>query len=104
LIVNEPPRRVFLKLSNGIQLCDYLFRNENEETSIVQAREQLDLDLMKTDVVANVETFTSSIDHNSANTSVGDLIVKDNSRLYGIGIAAAVFVLILSITLHFVMN
>lgn len=92
----------------NIQFSDYIFREENEETVIRQAKQTLDLTLnKKTKIVVDAETLPEEV----------DIIVEENSNqqndksvkldrvdknVYAIGILIAIAFLVLSIVLHFV--
>lgn len=59
ILINEPPRRVFLSSKNGtgIEYSDYLFRGETKEQSMRQAKEVLDLNVELDDIDVEVETL-----------------------------------------------
>lgn len=58
VLVSEPPRRVFFKLKSlPVMFSDYLFRGESDDTIITQAKVNMDLDLEKESIVADIETM-----------------------------------------------
>lgn len=102
-----PPRRVFFPIGNSnINFCDYLFQNENEETTIKQSMDILGIDLNKEDVDISSEAVAQlkipeKSDANGTTDEVVNLSTKDAGRLALIlGIAGLVVAIIVSVALN----
>lgn len=103
LTINEPPRRVFYTLNrhDPVQFCDYLFPSEPVKAILQQVNEQLDLSVKVDQIQAKVEEVAEVKAEEEAPKS--KVAVRDLSRLYIIGIVAAIIVLLLSILVHFLL-
>ncbi|KAG5681017.1 hypothetical protein PVAND_010483 [Polypedilum vanderplanki] len=111
-----PPRRVFFPIGNSsITFCDYLFQNENEETTVKQSMEILGIELDLQEVDSSAEAaiqYTVSEKTDSDNSNAGGgveeatkLAVKDSGKMIIIfGIVGIVVALIASVILQFLMN
>ncbi|XP_053602314.1 protein odr-4 homolog [Plodia interpunctella] len=102
---NEPPRRVLVPVG-ALYLCDYLFPGEAPAEALLSVRELLDLQITETDVVCDVETpaDTSEFDALDRDTSSEELLATPQEAsqfMYITGICFAMFVLVVSIIVHY---
>ncbi|KAJ8732029.1 hypothetical protein PYW08_014759 [Mythimna loreyi] len=102
---NEPPRRVLVPVGS-LYLCDYLFPGEAPAEALLSVRELLDLQITEAEVVCDVETpaDTSEFDALDKDTSSEELLATPQEAsqfMYITGIFFAMFVLIVSIIVHY---
>ncbi|CAH0627106.1 unnamed protein product [Chrysodeixis includens] len=102
---NEPPRRVLVPVGS-LYLCDYLFPGEAPAEALLSVRELLDLQITEADVVCDVETpaDTSEFDALDRDASSEELLATPQEAsqfMYITGICFAMFVLIVSIIIHY---
>ncbi|XP_063621481.1 protein odr-4 homolog [Cydia splendana] len=102
---NEPPRRVLVPVGS-LFLCDYLFPGEAPAEALLSVRELLDLQITEADVVCDVETpaDTSEFDALDRDASSEELLATPQEAsqfMYITGICFALFVLIVSILVHY---
>ncbi|KAM3962417.1 protein odr-4 homolog [Aphomia sociella] len=102
---NEPPRRVLVPVGT-LYLCDYLFPGEAPAEALLSVRELLDLQITESDVVCDVETpaDTSEFDALDRDTSSEELLATPQEAsqfMYITGICFAMFVLVVSIIIHY---
>ncbi|XP_072940498.1 protein odr-4 homolog [Epargyreus clarus] len=102
---NEPPRRVLVPVGS-LYLCDYLFPGEAPAEALLSVRELLDLQITEADVVCDVETpaDTSEFDALDRDTSSEELLATPQEAsqfMYITGICFAMFVLLVSIVIHY---
>ncbi|GBP04393.1 Protein odr-4 homolog [Eumeta japonica] len=102
---NEPPRRVLVPVGS-LYLCDYLFPGEAPAEALLSVRELLDLNITEADVVCDVETpaDTSEFDALDRDASSEESLASPqeaNRFMYIAGIGFALFVLVLSIVIHY---
>jgi len=106
-----PPRRVFFRPSNSpISFCDYLFQNENEDTTVKQSMDILGVDLSPSDVDISAEAVAQfkipekcdspGICEESVNLSSND----SGKLILILGIIGLIIALIVSVALHFILN
>lgn len=107
VLINEPPRRVYFPIKlDTIQFCEYLFPTETAKTVLGQIKENLDLDLKVDQIQTNVELVSEAPTVNEKSHDQADSVkkTKDSSKIYIIGVVAAILVLLLSILLHYAMG
>ncbi|XP_045493553.1 protein odr-4 homolog [Colias croceus] len=102
---NEPPRRVLVPVGS-LYLCDYLFPGEAPAEALLSVKELLDLQITEGDVICDVETpaDTSEFDALDRDTSSEELLASPQEAsqfMYITGICFAMFVLIVSIFVHY---
>ncbi|CAH0728745.1 unnamed protein product, partial [Brenthis ino] len=102
---NEPPRRVLVPVGS-LYLCDYLFPGEAPAEALLSVKELLDLQITESDVVCDVETpaDTSEFDALDHDTSSEELLATPQEAsqfMYITGICFAMFVLVVSIFIHY---
>ncbi|KAL0892153.1 hypothetical protein ABMA27_015350 [Loxostege sticticalis] len=102
---NEPPRRVLVPVGS-LYLCDYLFPGEAPAEALLSVRELLDLQITEADVVCDVETpaDTSEFDALDRDASSEELLATPQEAsqfMYITGICFAMFVLVVSILIHY---
>ncbi|XP_039749143.1 protein odr-4 homolog [Pararge aegeria] len=102
---NEPPRRVLVPVGS-LYLCDYLFPGEAPAEALLSVKELLDLQITEADVVCDVETpaDTSEFDALDRDASSEELLatpLEASQFMYITGICFAMFVLIVSIFIHY---
>ncbi|XP_050342461.1 protein odr-4 homolog [Nymphalis io] len=102
---NEPPRRVLVPVG-PLYLCDYLFPGEAPAEALLSVKELLDLQITEGDVVCDVETpaDTSEFDALDRDASSEELLATPQEAsqfMYITGICFAMFVLIVSILIHY---
>ncbi|CAH2107315.1 unnamed protein product [Euphydryas editha] len=102
---NEPPRRVLVPVG-ALYLCDYLFPGEAPAEALLSVKELLDLQITENDVVCDVETpaDTSEFDALDRDASSEELLATPQEAsqfMYITGICFAMFVLIVSILIHY---
>lgn len=102
---NEPPRRVLVPVG-PLYLCDYLFPGEAPAEALLSVKELLDLQITEADVVCDVETpaDTSEFDALDRDASSEELLATPQEAsqfMYITGICFAMFVLIVSIFIHY---
>lgn len=102
-----PPRRVFFPIGNSvISFCDYLFQNEDEQTTIKQSMDILGIDLKQFDVDISSEAVAQlkipdKSDSSGSTDENASLIINDSGRLILIlGIIGLVIAIIVSVALH----
>ncbi|CAG9804660.1 unnamed protein product [Chironomus riparius] len=106
-----PPRRVFFHPVNSpISFCDYLFQNENEETTVKQSMDILGVDLDSSDVDISAEAVAQlkvleKCDSPGICEETVNLTTNDSGKLILIlGIIGLVIALIVSVALHFLLK
>ncbi|XP_047514852.1 protein odr-4 homolog [Pieris napi] len=102
---NEPPRRVLVPVGTSY-FCDYLFPGEAPAEALVSVKELLDLQITEADVVCDIETpaDTSEFDALDRDASSEELLATPQEAsqfMYITGICFAMFVLIVSIFIHY---
>ncbi|CAK1604228.1 unnamed protein product [Parnassius mnemosyne] len=102
---NEPPRRVLVPVGS-LYLCDYLFPGEAPAEALLSVRELLDLQITETDVICDIETpaDTSEFDALDRDASSEELLATPQEAsqfMYITGICFALFVLVISILVHY---
>lgn len=102
---NEPPRRVLVPVGS-LYLCDYLFPGEAPAEALLSVRELLDLQITEADVICDVETpaDTSEFDALDRDASSEELLATPQEAsqfMYITGVCFAMFVLIVSIIIHY---
>lgn len=107
VLINEPPRRIYFPIKLGnIQFCEYLFPSETAKTVLTQIKENLDIDLKSDQILTNLELIAEAPIINDTGTEQVDSTTKakDNSKIYIIGIIAALVVLLLSMLIHYTLK
>ncbi|XP_070495941.1 protein odr-4 homolog isoform X1 [Chironomus tepperi] len=106
-----PPRRVFFHPGNSpISFCDYLFQNENEDTTVKQSMEILGVDLNPSDVDISAEAVAQlktpeKCDSPGICEETVNLSTNDSGKLILIlGIIGLLVALIVSVALHFILK
>lgn len=106
-----PPRRVFFHPGNSpISFCDYLFQNENEDTTVKQSMDILGINLNPSDVDISAEAVAQlkmpvKCDSPGICEETVNLTVNDSGKLILIlGIIGLVVALVVSVGLHFILN
>lgn len=102
---NEPPRRVLVPV-NSLYLCDYLFPGEAPAEALISVKELLDLQITENDVVCDVETPADTsefeaLDHEASSEEILATPQEASQFMYITGICFAMFVLIVSIIVHY---
>lgn len=102
---NEPPRRVLVPVG-ALYLCDYLFPGEAPAEALLSVRELLDLQITESEVICDVETpaDTSEFDALDRDASSEELLATPQEAsqfMYITGICFAMFVLVVSILIHY---
>ncbi|XP_063917965.1 protein odr-4 homolog isoform X2 [Zophobas morio] len=107
--VHEPPRRVLINLPNSnIAISDYLFPGEGPHDAKISLEEMLDIKINSEKDVVDAEGQADLSDYynEAAETESEEMIPKKTLEttpsLYYIGAVLALFVLILSLGLHFI--
>lgn len=102
-----PPRRVFFPINNSIiTFCDYLFQNEDAETTVKQSMDILGIELQQSDVDIESEAvgqikITDKSDSSGCSDEIVNLSSNDSGKLILVlGIIGLVIALIVSVALH----
>lgn len=104
VLINEPPRRIYFPIKyENIQFCEHLFPNETAKTVLSQIKENLDVDLKVDQIITTVEAVAEvpTVSEKKSEQVDSAVKVKDNSKIYIIGVVAALLVLLLSIVIHY---
>lgn len=128
LFMSEPPRRVYFNIFNttgnarSVQFSEYIFRGEAPTVAVAQAKHILDLDILTENIITDLEGVAdddiSDLEDNyetDMHSATGKLHGKmhggrsrnkqDMSRfMYMLGVSVALFVLMVSVFVHFVLN
>lgn len=128
LFISEPPRRIYFSIFNTtkntrpIQFSEYIFRGETPNVAITQAKHILDLDIASENIIADLEGLPEEYEEcdedggdefqmNSADNKATNKIksraanMQDMSRyMYMLGVSVALFVLMASIFMHYLIN
>ncbi|XP_050681778.1 protein odr-4 homolog [Leptidea sinapis] len=103
---NEPPRRVLVPVGS-LYLCDYLFPGEAPAEALLSVKELLDVQITEGDVICDVETpaDTSEFDALDGSDTCSEEILatpqEASQFMYITGICFAMFVLVVSILIHY---
>lgn len=107
VLINEPPRRVYFPISiDNVQFCEYIFPNEMPKTVVMQIKEVLDVDVRSDQIQSSLELVAETITPVETKKEVvtSHLKPNDSSKIYVIGIFAALIILALSILVHFMIK
>lgn len=109
--IHEPPRRIFVKLpGTDLTLSDYLFPGEGPQEATISLEELLDITVNEKEGIIDAEgqadltEFYNDKLEVESEDNLPKLPTETSKFMYTVGLGIALFVLLVSLLVHFLQN